>query len=130
MSRERRIEAHFDEHDQHFNAPGGEEHGYSAATGPYEYLLGALAGCFYYTLASYERKCSWDHVGISVIGKKRESIPATLEETELKITAYGTDDRDEFESLVRRAEKECSIYNTISKVSNITLSISYREDAR
>lgn len=128
MARTRQITADFTENIEYFETPGGDSHSYTEASGPYEYLLGALAGCFFYTLSSYERKCSWKRIRIIASGIKREQIPTTLRETEIRIIGYGIDDRSDFERLVEKARKDCSIYNTINKVSNITCKIEYEED--
>ena len=128
MARPRTIEAYFSEYSEYFETPGGDKHCYSSSSGPYEYLLGALAGCFFYTLSSFERKCSWSRIDIKASGIKRLEIPTTLEETVLTITVHGTDDKSDFEKLVRRAEAECSIYNTIKCVSTIRTDIIYEDE--
>ena len=127
MAKIRTVEAHFTEYREYFETPGGDTHYYSSSSGPYEYLLGALAGCFFYTLSSFERKSSWTRIDIKASGIKRAEIPTMLEETVLTVTVYGSDNRAEFEELVRRAEAECSIYNTIKCVSSIRTDIIYED---
>ena len=124
MARERTITAHFTDSRRYFENSLGREYDYTAATGPYEYLLGALAGCFYLTLASYGHK-PWGSVDIKVRGIKRDEIPSTLKTTILEITACGVEDRDEFRALVEKAEAECSIFATVSGVSDMEVAISF-----
>ena len=124
MARERIITAHFTESRRYFENSLGKEYDYTAATGPYEYLLGALAGCFYLTLASYEHK-PWFSVDINVRGMKRDEVPTTLRKTVMTITVSGAEDKDEFISLVRKTESECSVFATISKVSEMEVNVDF-----
>ena len=126
MGQKRNITAHFTSERRFFENSIGKEFDFTSMTGPYEYLLGALSGCFYSTLASFERKSSWKEVTIDVTGIKRDSVPTTLEKTVLAITVTGAEDREEFETLVKKAAEECSIYNTISRVSSMEWTIEYR----
>ncbi len=125
MGQKRNITAHFTAERRFFENSIGKEFDFTSMTGPYEYLLGALSGCFYSTLASFERKSSWKEVTIDVTGIKRDRVPTTLEKTVLAITVTGAEDREEFEALVRKAAEECSIYNTISRVSSMEWTIEY-----
>ena len=121
--------AHFTGDRRYFETALGKEYDYTQATGPYEYLLGALAGCFYSTLSSYERKSGWKNVDIEVIGIKRDGpSPRMLEHTLLDITVTGAEDRDEFERLVEKASSSCSIYCTLSAVSRMEWRITYKDD--
>ena len=119
MARERKITAHFSDERRYFENEIGREFDYTQTTGPYEYLLGALAGCFYLTLISFPHSGRWKKMDITVKGLKRDSIPTTLKHTELDISVEGAEDRDEVISLIKRAESECSVYATISEVSEI-----------
>ena len=127
MANIRTIKAHFSDNEKYFENTLGGEYYYTEATGPYEYLLGALAGCYCFTLYSQKRKSNWKSLDITVTGKKRIEIPTTLEETTLKIIAKGVEDKEEFLSLTRRASEECSIYQTISKVSRMKLEVLFED---
>lgn len=127
MARERKISAHFDSNKQYFENSIGKEFPFTAITGPYEYLLGALAGCFYRTLASFERKASWESLEMEVKGIKRETSPTTLETTIMDITVSKAEDKEEFEALVKRASDSCSIFQTISKVSEMKVNIKFED---
>lgn len=119
MARERRITAHFSDGRRYFENDLGREFDYTQSTGPYEYLLGALAGCFYLTLISFPHDSRWNGMDISVSGIKRDEIPTTLKHTTLSIKVHGADDEQEVLSLIEKAKAECSVYATISKVSEI-----------
>ncbi len=125
MANTKTIKAYFSNDRKYFENSLGSEYNYTQATGPYEYLLGALAGCYASTLSSYERDFNWEELEIEIIATKRETIPTTLENTMLKIKAMGVEDRDGFILLAKRACDECSIYQTISKVSNMDLDIMF-----
>lgn len=127
MANTKEINAYFSDDKKYFENSIGSEFYYSQAMGPYEYLLGALAGCYISTLYSYERKSSWKELTVNVKGTKRDTVPTTLEETDIIIRAKEVEDKKEFETLARRAVDECSIFQTISKVSKMNLDIIYED---
>ena len=43
----------------------------------------------------------------------------------MAITATGAEDKEEFLSLVRKAESECSVFATISKVSEMEVNVDF-----
>ncbi len=123
---DRVINAHFDESAEYFFTPSNDYSTYSDGQGPYEYLLGALSGCYYYTLCDIaENKVSWDSVDIEAVGRKRKTIPTTLEKTVLTLTVAGASDEDLFKECAEQASKNCSIYQTITKVSEMVLNIEF-----
>ncbi len=126
MGQIRTITAHFTSERRYFENSLGKEFDFTASTGPYEYLLGALSGCFYLTILSLEHKSRWGNVDIEVIGNKRSETPTTLEKTTLLITVHDAQDKEEFESLVEKATKACSVYTTISAVSEMEWKIEYK----
>ncbi len=126
MARERTITARFSAERRYFENSLGREFDFTSTTGPYEYLLGALTGCFYSTLASFPRKSEWKGMEIKVTGHKRDEIPTTLCSTVLDITVYGAEDEEEVKALIRKASEECSIFATISKVSRMEVNTAFR----
>lgn len=126
MGQVRTITAHFNGSRRFFENSIGKEFDFTQTTGPYEYLLGALSGCFYLTMLSIKHAVRWEEVEITVTGTKRDTAPTTLEKTVIAITATGVTDKAEFETLADSAAKECSIFNTISQVSKMEITISYR----
>lgn len=125
MAKERIITAHFNSKNRWFENQLGTEYNYTAATGPYEYLLGALAGCYLSTLCSYERKGSWEDIELKITGLKRDEVPSTLKTTILQMKVKGASDEEEFKALAEKAQAECSIYRTISSVSDMVVEIKF-----
>ena len=64
---------------------------------------------------------------IKVTGIKREESPTTLKTTTLDITVNGAEDEEEVRSLIQKAAEDCSIYNTISQVSDMVINIEFVE---
>ncbi|NLZ67558.1 MAG: OsmC family protein [Spirochaetales bacterium] len=122
---EREITAVFNKTDEYFENSIGKEFQFTSLTGPYEYLLGSLSGCFYRTMQSFIEESIWDEVIIKVGGNKRKTSPTTLELTRLEITAKGVSDKPKFEETVEWAKNNCSIFQTISQVSKMELEIKY-----
>lgn len=124
---ERRVRCTFYP-DEKFFVSNGKEYHYSNTTGPYEYLLGALGGCFYSTLESESGfSCSWNYITIDIAGRKRETSPTTLEYALMKITVNGCENKDEFSRLVEKTKKDCSIFITLSKVAKIDSTIVFED---
>ena len=125
MGQQRTITAHFNQERRYFENSIGREFDFTQSTGPYEYLLGALSGCFYLTLLATKHQSRWQDVEITVTGIKRDTVPTTLEKTIISITVHGATDEDEFRALAAEAEKNCSIYNTIKTVSEMVVEIKF-----
>lgn len=125
MGQQRTITAHFNQERRYFENSIGREFDFTQSTGPYEYLLGALSGCFYLTLLGTKHTSRWQDVEITVTGIKRDTVPTTLEKTIISITVHGATDEDEFRALAAEAEKNCSIYNTIKTVSEMVVEIKF-----
>ena len=125
MGQQRNITAHFNQERRYFENSIGREFDFTQSTGPYEYLLGALSGCFYLTLLATKHQSRWQDVEITVTGIKRDTVPTTLEKTIISITVHGATDEDEFRALAAEAEKNCSIYNTIKTVSEMEVEIKF-----
>lgn len=125
----REINATFNANRRFFKTRLGSEFAFTPVTGPYEYLLGALSGCFYATLADIAERngVSWNEIQIKVQGEKRSTSPTTLEHTALCITAKGVNDKEGFKKDVEEAAATCSIYATISKVSCMEYSIAFED---
>ena len=111
-----------------FTTPTGETHEFREGSGPYEYLMGALTGCFYYTLSDFDRKGTWGEITITARGVKRTTSPTTLEHTSLEIIGKNISDKEEFEHLVKKASESCSIFQTIAKVSEMDIVIRFEDD--
>lgn len=125
---ERKAIGTFTGEKEFFTTPFGDTHEFKEGKGPYEYLMGALTGCFYYTLADYDRKGTWGEITITASGVKRTTIPSTLEHTSLEIVGKNISDKEEFEHLVKKTTETCSIFQTISKVSEMDVVIRFEDD--
>ncbi len=122
----RAIDAHFTKERRYFENSVGKEFDFTSLTGPYEYLLGALSGCFISTLlAILGEGFSYSSLDVRVEGEKRKEVPTTLKSTRIKIHAKGISERDAFEAAIKEASDKCSIYQTIKKVSDISVEVSY-----
>lgn len=124
----REIFAHYDDKDLYFANKDGEKRVLNEGFGPYEYLLGALSGCYYYTLCDIAEKSSvtWKSIDIHITGEKRTTVPTTLEDTTLQVTVTGASDEHAFTLAAEKASKTCSIFQTISKVSNMHLAVVFK----
>lgn len=118
----------FPEKENYFTTPNGDNHYEKKDSGAYEYLMGALALCFYSTLRDIDTACKWREVEIKAQGQKRKESPTTLEYTSLEIVGYNVTDKEEFEGLVKKTTETCSIFQTISKVSEMDVVIRFEDN--
>ncbi len=122
----RRAQAHFSPSggDDYFTA-GGLVFPFKDGLGPYEYLMGALSGCFTYTLEDeLEAKgLPFKDISVSTAGVKRDEVPTTLEKTSIKlrIVVEGPYDEDAYLGCVHLAQEHCSMYQTIKCVSAMSV---------
>ena len=126
MSRE--IFAHFDNSTRTFKSKEGITNYFDSTTGPYEYLLGALSGCYYSTLKDVLKdRVTYDYCNIHVEGEKRTETPTTLEWTRMTVCVKNPSSFDEFKKACIETSNYCSIYQTIAKVSTMELVICQEE---
>ena len=96
---------------------------------PYNLLLGALLACLYATFLDIveKMKLNFDSCELTADGDKRETIPSTLEHVKVIQTIYGADEEqhERFERAAMLAAKYCSIYQTISSVSEMELELRF-----
>lgn len=95
---------------------------------PYDFLLGALSGCLFSTFEELAEKMrvSWEHVSFDVNGEKRESVPTTLQQVSITVVATGVESQPKFLKAFETATRYCSIYQTISCVSEMHWSVDFR----
>lgn len=125
---ERKATGTFTQDKRFFTTPIGEVHVFQDGSGPYEYFMGALTGCFYSTLSDFERKGTWGEVVINATGVKRTTVPTTLEHTSLEVVGKNISDKEEFELLVKKTAEACSIFQTIAKVSAMDVVVRFEDD--
>lgn len=96
---------------------------------PYDMLFGALASCLYATFIeiAVKKRIHFDAAHITVDGKKRETIPTTLEWVNVVITITNADAGAEkgLEQAARLAAEYCSIYQTLSHVAEMKCEIDF-----
>jgi putative redox protein len=94
---------------------------------PYDFLLGALSSCFYYTLIEIleKRKEQIPSIEIIVTGDKRTEVPTTLEWVNLEVIVTGEVNEQQFLRSVDLAGKYCSIHETISKVAKMSHEVKF-----
>ena len=102
---------------------GSQENGMK----PYHLLFGALASCFYATFISVAGKMrlTFSDAIIEVTGNKRDEVPATLDYVKMEMIVYDGSDEKKLIKAAELGAKYCSIHETISKVANIELVVSF-----
>jgi putative redox protein len=95
--------------------------------GPYDMLIGALAGCLYSTFLDVveKKKGRFDTAEFHVEWEKRTEVPTTLKWVNIKLTILGTVEKDKLgmKKAAQLAAKYCSIYQTVSHVAEMSLEI-------
>lgn len=96
---------------------------------PYHLLFGALASCFYATFLSVANKMrlSFSDVDIVVSGNKRDETPATLDYVKIDMVIYNGSDEVKLTKAAELGGKYCSIHETISKVAEIELALTFEQ---
>lgn len=129
MEQYRTVKAHFDKDDWYFKTTDDLRYDFiDGKSGPYEFLLGALSGCFFSTVEDFiPEGVTYASADVTVKGKKRTEVPTTLSETIIEIEAEGVSDKKAFEDAVTKATECCSIFQTIKCVSAMSVEIRYRD---
>lgn len=98
----------------------------SSAT-PYDLLFMALGSCLYSTFEDIakKKKISYDNVKIEITGEKRDEVPATLKTCHIIFEVIKASNEKGLEKAMELATKYCSIFQTISHVSEMTWEISF-----
>lgn len=94
---------------------------------PYDMLFGALASCLYSTFLDVAKKkrIGFDRVEMVVTGEKRDEIPATLKWVNVKAVVFDAEKELGLEQSFKLATEYCSIYETISKVAEMSYEIHF-----
>ena len=97
------------------------------AFAPYELLLGGLSYCLYSTFLSIAEKMqlTYGDVALDINGVKRDEKVATLKTVTIAVTAKGVEDQGKFEKAFEISTRYCSVFQTISKVADITWDITF-----
>ena len=94
---------------------------------PYDMMLGALATCLYSTFLDVveKKKITFDESNVIVSGEKRKQIPMTLEWVKVVIEVKNVSNEKGALKAAELAKKYCSVYETISKVSEMELEVRF-----
>jgi putative redox protein len=94
---------------------------------PYDMLFGALGSCVYATFLDImaKKRIEFESASISIQGEKKTDIPTTLKWVKTTMTVVGCDDQVKVRRSFELATKYCSIYQTISKVAQMTWEVSF-----
>ncbi|MDD4449194.1 MAG: OsmC family protein, partial [Sphaerochaeta sp.] len=128
MGDKKHIRADFVPGHYQFTTDKGSSFTIGPESAPYDYLLGALSGCLFSTFEelAVKMRVSWEHVSFEVHAEKREDVPTTLRELSITVEATGVDNQQKFSKAFETATRYCSIYQTISGVSEMYWSVDFR----
>jgi len=95
---------------------------------PYDLLLIGLGTCFYATFMalSMEKQLDFDSAEIDLSGVKREETPTTMKTCRLEMTVKGAENKSELNEVFNLAAKNCSIFQTISRVAEMESEIVFK----
>ncbi|QUI24388.1 OsmC family protein [Vallitalea pronyensis] len=94
---------------------------------PYDMLFGGLASCMYATFLEIaeKKRIHFDSADIEVTGEKRTEIPTTLKWVNVKVTIKNAEKEKGLIKAMEIAANYCSIYQTISKVAEMSWDIEF-----
>lgn len=96
---------------------------------PYDLLLGGLEGCLYATFAEVAQKmrASYREAAFEVTGFKRDEDVATLESVKVSVTIREGSSEKKLTRAFDAATRYCSVYQTLSKVAEMSWEISFEQ---
>ncbi len=94
---------------------------------PYHLLFGALGSCFYSTFLAIatKKRLTFDNVKIEVSGQKRTGEVQLLEWVEIKVVISNPSNEVLLTKSAELGTRFCSIHNTIAKVAEMKLEVSF-----
>lgn len=96
---------------------------------PYELAMSGLISCFYSTFmdVAVKKRLKWESCDIEMnYEKDLEATPSFLKTAELKISVKILEgDAEAFDKSFTMAAKYCSLYQTFSKVADVSWSAEY-----
>ncbi|WP_105615728.1 OsmC family protein [Vallitalea okinawensis] len=94
---------------------------------PYDMLFGGLASCLYATFLeiAQKKRIGFDAAHFEVSGEKREEVPTTLKWVNVKVTIKNAEKEKGLVKSMELASQYCSIYQTISKVAEMSWDIKF-----
>ncbi|MGH0053909.1 MAG: OsmC family protein [Sphaerochaetaceae bacterium] len=127
MGDKKHVRADFVPGHYQFTTDKGSSFEIGASSAPYDYLLGALSGCLFKTFEelAVKMRVGWEHISFEINGEKREEPPTTLKTLHITVQATGIDNQKKFQKAFDTACRYCSIYQTISQVSEMDYSVEF-----
>lgn len=97
---------------------------------PYQLLFGALGSCLYSTFLDIieKKRLTFDSVVMEISGEKRSEVPTTLKTGTILMVIKNPSNEEQFIKSAKLASKYCSIYETVSKVAELTLEVEFIKD--
>lgn len=94
---------------------------------PYDLLLGALGSCLYSTFLdiAVKKRITYDRLEMRITGEKRTEIPSTLKWVNVDVTVVNPAKQHGLDQALKLATEYCSVYTTISKVAEMSYSLSF-----
>ena len=94
---------------------------------PYDLLLGALGSCLYSTFLdiAVKKRITYDRLEMRITGEKRTEIPATLKWVNVDVTVVNPEKQHGLDQALKLATEYCSVYTTISKVAEMSYTLSF-----
>ena len=111
-----------------FKGTGKCDNGHTVPIGlggaaPYDLLTMALSSCLYSTFLDImaKKKIEFGGAEIDVAGETRDDVPTTLKycKVTVRVKKLATDSKAGVEKSFELATKYCSVYQTLSKVSQM-----------
>lgn len=95
---------------------------------PYHLLYGALGSCFYATFLSVSNKMrlTFDDAELEISGTKREESPSTLNHVKIELVVFNPSHEEKIKKAAELGAQHCSIHETISKVADIELNVTFK----
>lgn len=127
MGDKKHVRADFVQGHYQFVTDKGSAFEIGPASTPYDYLMGALSGCLFVTFEelAVKMRVGWEHISFEVHGEKREEVPTTLKEVSIEVSATGVENQQKFLKAFETATRYCSIYQTISHVSEMKWTVDF-----
>lgn len=127
MAKHYEIKANYQNKTGSFTTWDKVEHQVKEDSNPYQYLLGALSGCFYSTFCDIAQsmQVNYEKLEMDIKCTKRAESPTTMKTCTMNITAYGVENPELFCKAIDKCTQTCSIYQTLNLVAQITVDVEF-----
>lgn len=96
---------------------------------PYHLLFGALASCFYSTflVIATKKRLKFDHAELEISGRKGTGKEINLlEQVDINMVVTNPSNEKALQKSAELGAKFCSIHETLTKVANIDLHVTFK----